>query len=106
MKRIKKYEEAVAAEFYGKGNDIWVEYGGLPPLSLRHFLTRAKNDVGANKILAALKKRMCDMRFSGDLIEFIKQYFLKYNDNYDVFIGNGTELGSAKPRFDKSELPH
>ena len=103
MKRILN-ENVYTAEFYTLQDSLWIEYN-KKHMHFSHFLRLAKTgESGANLILAEVKKKMIDDRWGGDLIAYLKHFFGKYNDRFDIVIRqNIRHMGKNIVTFDKTE---
>lgn len=112
-------DETATAEFWQTDrldpSTIKVAFNGeREPMSIQRFLRLAKNNNEAKAVLEAIKTKMKEIRFPGNIIDFISQYFHSKKLNLDVFVPNGFEVIDskgvplekikAKPRFDRQEF--
>jgi len=112
-------DETATAEFWTNGSDlnqIEVKFNGdSRTYSIEQFLNLAKVNDEAKKVLNVIKTKMKQIRFNGNVLQFIQKYMGDKNMVNDVFVPNGVEVSdrngtiiqkkSAPVRFDPNEVP-
>lgn len=105
-------KETATAEFYTEFGVDYIDYNNVN-MTLEKFLRLAKKgEKGAIDILNAVKSKMKDYCFQGDIVDFIRNFFCVNNHKLDVIVKDGTYKATmsgeywvaSKPIYDNDEL--
>jgi len=95
--------ETATAEFYTDINNgvLKVTYNNKRPMDIKDFLILAKRDPSAYSILNAVKKKMDDVNYKGNLLDFITRFFKYGNqEKLDVVVKDGYQVKTYNGKID------